>query len=162
MYFNREKLKNGDLLGWRRLDSTQKSDFYLNLVRVATFSDFGHVSIVWNRNSKVGHVEASLPRIHQSPIKNGEIYVIPMGLELSDSDMEDFFGDKLGMKYSARDAVLGYLGKVPREEDRYQCAELSLEFYRSRGLSIPDAYTPGRLMRQTLIHTGRPMFYLRD
>lgn len=162
MYYTREKLKNGDLLGWRRLDSIRKSDFYLNLVRVATFSDFGHVSIVWNRNSITGHVEASLPRIRQAPIMNGEIYVIPMGLDLSDSDMGSFFSDKLGLKYSARDAVLGYLGKVPREEDRYQCAELSLEFYRSRGIDLPDAYTPGKLMRQTLIHTGRPMFYLRN
>lgn len=160
MAFTRDMLQNGDLLGWRSFKGTDKSGFYLNLVRVATFSEFGHVSIVWNRNSEVGHVEAARPRIQHNPVAYGEIYVIPMGLSLSDTDMESFFGDKLGLRYSTRDAIMGYIGQIPKEEDRYQCAELSLEFLRAFGVVLPDAYTPSRLMRQALIHTGRPMFYL--
>lgn len=162
MTINHLALKNGDLIGWRRMENSKKSDFYLNLVRYVTFSEFGHVSIVWNRYGSIGHVEATQPIIRNSSLPNGEAYVIPMGLNFDDIQMESFFADKLGLKYSVRDAVLGYLGKIPKEEDRYQCAELSLDFYRHFGIDLKDAYTPSRLMRQVMQHTGKPMYHLKN
>lgn len=162
MQVNKQSLQNGDLIGWRRSGPENKGGFYLNLVRVATFSEFGHVSIVWNKGSVPGHFEAVQPKLQHSEIPQGESYAIPLGLNLSDSDMQSFFFDKEGLRYSFRDAILGYLGLVPKEEDRWQCAELSLEFLRHFGLKLPDAHTPSRLMRKTLEYTGKPMFYLHE
>lgn len=85
-----------------------------------------------------------------------------MNLNLGDAEMRQFFHDKLGLSYSFRDAFMGYVGMVPTEDDRWQCAELSLEFLRSRGLVIPDAYTPSRLMRRALRHTGGSLSYLHE
>ena len=154
-------LNNGDLIAWRRLINPTKSNFYLNLVRWATLSEFGHVSIVWNRYGQPGHVEATQPSIRNVILPLGEAYVIPMGLNLNDLQMEEFFSDKLGLKYSIRDALMVYVGMTPSEEDRYQCAELALDFYRHVGLDIQGAYTPSRLVRQVMQHTGKSMFYLK-
>lgn len=160
MSYARSELKNGDLLGWRHVHVKNKGEFFLNVVRIATFSDFGHVSIVWNKDGVPQHVEATQPKIIHRPIPKGEAFVIPLGLDLSDADMHSFFHDKIGLKYSFRDALMGYLGKIPVEEDRYQCAELSLEFMRMFGCKVPDAYTPSRLMRRTMQHTAKPMYSL--
>lgn len=158
---HRRDLKNGDLIGWRR-PRTNGSDFWLNLVRFATISDFGHVSIVWNQGSEPSHVEAVQPRIRRAPITEGEAYVIPIGQVVTDEQMHQFFHDKLGLKYSFRDALMGYVGVIPDEDDRYQCAELSLEFYRSIGMKLPNAYTPSRLMRQVLRKTESSMYFLHE
>ena len=159
----RQDLRNGDLVAWRKVSQKGKSDFYLNVVRIATFSEFGHVSIVWNRNNVVGHVEATNPRIHHQAIpESGEAYVIRTGVGLTDGDMDGFFSDKLGLKYSFRDAIMGYLGITPPEENRWQCAELSLEFLRHIGYELPNAYTPSRLVRKTMVYSGKPLFYLQN
>lgn len=155
-------LRNGDLIGWRRIEPKRTSEMYLNLVRAATFSDFGHVSIVWNRPESIAHVEAVAPLIRRVNIPiTGEAYVVRTGMDIPDQVMAEFFNDKIGLKYSFRDAIMGYLGVTPPEEDRWQCAELSLEFLRSVGYSLPDAYTPSRLIRKALIHTGKPMYYVQ-
>lgn len=159
----RKDLQNGDLIAWRKVSEEGKSDFYLNLVRIATFSEFGHVSIVWNRGKEIEHVEATNPRIRRCPVPfSGEAYVIRTGVGSSDGVMEGFFGDKLGLKYSFRDAIMGYFGIIPPEEDRWQCAELSLEFLRHIGYDLPDVFTPSRLVRKTMVHSGKPLYYIKN
>lgn len=152
-------LQNGDVLCWTR-GPVEKGDIYLNLVRLATVSEYGHITVVWKKDNLPYHLEATQPVISHLPIPKGEVYVIRMGLQVSDEQMSIYARDKLGCKYSFRDAIMGYVGLVPKEEDRWQCAELTLDFLRSRGLLIPNAYTPSKLVRAILQSTGNPLSHL--
>ena len=144
-------LKSGDLIAWADIPSSQGKVNFFKLVRLMTISDYGHVSVVWVKNGVPMQVEATQPRVRVAPIPtNAELYVIPMGLDLTDEQMNEFFKDKIGLKYSNLDAVNGWLGWRLRAEDRWQCAELCLEFYRFFKLQIPDRYTPSRLVKEIL------------
>lgn len=149
--FKRECLKNGDLLVWRKPPKSKNFLSYMSIVRLFTLSDFGHVSTVWVKDNKFCHVEAVVPvvRIASIPV-DAEIYVIPMHLKITETEMEEYFKDKIGLNYSLLDAGCGLLGLTLKAEDRWQCAELCLKFYRHFKLSIEDAFTPSRLVRKLL------------
>lgn len=156
-------LQNGDLLAWRKSSSTNKAIDYLDLVRILTFSDFGHVSTVWNKDGNPFHVEATFPRIERTQIPRGaEIYVIPMGFNASDETMNGFFHDKIGLRYSIYDAWCGLVGWTLKDENRYQCAELKNDFLRYMNLDIGKAYTPSRVVRKVLDQTGLPLLRLTN
>lgn len=146
-------LKSGDLLVWSKSSRKGVGNFnYLKLVRFLTISEFGHVSVIWKQKDRIDHVEAVTPSIQKVkvPLVEG-LYVIPMNLDVSDKDMGAFFNDKLGLPYGVADAFRGWLGLTAKNDLKWQCAELSLEFYRSLGMDIPDAFTPSELI-QTLMH----------
>jgi hypothetical protein len=129
---------------------------YLNLVRLLTMSDFGHVSIVVRRQSGIRHFEAVMPTIREASIPlQASLYVVPMYLAVTEEQMDAFFGDKVGLKYSARDAIYGLIGKIPKEDNRYQCAELITDFYKLHGVSLADSYTPSRLVRRLVENEDR-------
>ena len=155
-------LQSGDLLVWSWSAKRSKTKIdYLDIVRLLTISDFGHVSVVWNENGTMQHVEAVQPKIHKSyvPLTNG-LYVIPMGLQLANADMESFFGDKIGLPYSLMDAFRGWVGFTLKDENKWQCAELTLEFYRAMGLNISGGYTPSRLIRRIMNELDKPLLKL--
>lgn len=157
------ELKNGDLIAWRRTGTGThtNSSFWMNLVRLATASDYGHVSIYWHAFGQHRHVEAVAPKISLNTFKKGEAFVIPMGLDLDSREMMVYFDDKLGAKYSFLDAIRAYLGLVPKAKNRWQCAELSLDFYRSHGLDLdPKALTPTKLVRAALKQTKGQLHHL--
>lgn len=161
--FHRSDLQNGDLLAWHKTSSPNKSFDYLDLVRILTMSDFGHVSTVWKENNLPFHVEAAMPKITRVLIPtNAEIYVIPLGLNVSDDVMDIFFHDKIGLDYSIYDAWCGLVGWRLSDEKRYQCAELKNEFLRYMGINIGNAYTPGRVVTSILDQTGLPLMRLNN
>ena len=149
--FDRNDLKNGDLLVWRTPPKRKSFLNYINVVRLFTLSDFGHVSTVWIRDGGFYHIEAVMPKVRLAPIDfTGEVYVIPMDLKITEKEMDDYFKDKIGLKYSLIDASCGLFGLTLKAEDRWQCAELCLKFYRYFKLVINDSFTPSRLVRKLL------------
>ena len=158
--FRPQNLRNGDLIFWRG-DSPGKWMSYLNLVRVATLSDFGHVSIAWPKPEAIQHVEAAQPVIHRTQLpSNAEVFVTPMNLGLCERDMESYFQDKLGKRYSMRDALYGYFGIYSNDLNRWQCAELAEDFCNHHGLSIRGGSTPSRLLHRVMREYGVPLYRL--
>lgn len=159
--FNRNDLKNGDLLVWRKPIKSKSFLNYLTMVRLFTLSDFGHVSIAWIKEDGYYHVEAVMPvvRIIQIPL-DAEIYVIPMSLNLTDKEMEEYFKDKVGLPYSFIDAACGLFGLTLKAENRWQCAELCLKFFRYFKQNIVDSYTPSLLVRKLLETRNTSLFKL--
>lgn len=155
-------LKTGDLLVWGKAPIQRKALNYLDIVRVATTSNFGHVSVVWDEGPELSHVEAVKPVIVKRKImKSNGLYVIQMGLNISDKEMVEFHRDKLGLKYGTLDAFRAWLGITLKDENKWQCAELCLEFYRSLGLDIPNAFTPTDLVTTVMDVTGKPLHKLK-
>lgn len=158
--FRPHNLRNGDLIFWRG-DNPGKLMSYLNLVRIATLSDFGHVSIAWPNATSFLHVEATPPVIHRTTLPDhAEVFVTPMNLGLDDQDMHSYFRDKLGKRYSLRDALYGYFGLYSNNNDRWQCAELSEDFLNHHGLSIKGGSTPSRLLQRVMREYGVPLYRL--
>ena len=160
---NLSDLKNGDLLAWRKPSASAMTLPYLSLVRLLCMSDFGHVSLAWRVNGAIRHVEATMPRIQVANIPlDAEIFAIPMELNVSDDEMTQFFANIIGLRYSIKDAARGLFGLVAESDDEWHCAETCLEFFRSRGLAIPDAYTPSRLVRAVMSATNKPLIKLNN
>lgn len=158
MPYKLDNIKSGDLLVWTGDDVQGKSNFYLKLVRLATISDYGHVSIAWRKDDQLYHVEATQPRIWCTRIDPVEpFYSIPMNLDVPDDKMHGFFHDKLGLDYSFIDAICGYLGITLRDENRWQCVELAVHFYRYLGLDFGNKYVPNKFIKNVMSKTGHPL-----
>ena len=155
-------IQTGDLLVWSK--SSRKKCFpfdYMKVVRLFTLSNYGHVSVAWVENSNVLHVEAVQPRIQKTVLPPSEgLYIIPMGLNLSGKDMSEFFSDKIGLPYGILDAFRAWAGWTLRDEEKWQCAELALEFYRAIGIDLPDALTPSELVRTIMRELDKPLLKL--
>lgn len=160
---NLSDLKNGDLLVWRKPSASSLTFPYLHLVRLLCMSDFGHVSIVWRFEERLRHVEATMPKTQVVPVPNdAELFAIPMGLDLEDAHMRDFFDPVIGLPYSIMDAARGLFGLTATSDTSWQCAEQCLEFYRSLGLPLQGAYTPSRLVREVMRATRKPLIKLNN
>ena len=148
-------LRNGDLIVWRNGIQKTGALSYLNVVRILTLSDFGHVSVVWNSNNDIKHIEAAMPKVvHTNLPLKANLYVVPIGREISNDAMSDFFTPQIGWKYSIRDATYGLLGFIPKEDNRVQCAEQATDFYKSLGMNLTNSYTPTKLVRRLMENEG--------
>lgn len=153
---SRDDIKTGDLLAWSDY-SKEHSTFWLKLVRLATMSEFGHVSVAWRQGEQLFHVEAVMPFIRVVPVPEGEsFFYIPMSRFLKTPPrMSEFFSDKIGQRYSVLDAVKAYLGIATQHDNNWQCAELSNAFYAEHGVDLGSkAMTPSRVVYAALDECG--------
>lgn len=147
----RKVVKTGDLLVWNKSYSGTK--FWLNLVRFSTMSEFGHVSVaIRNTDGSLWHIEAVQPVIRKVPVPDdAQFYILPVSRVISKNLNLSFFDDKIGKRYSMMDALRSYFGYVTEDDDSWQCAELSKEFYEESGLTLPmRSVTPSRLVRSLM------------
>lgn len=150
-----DNLQNGDIIVWRDGVPGVGRLSYLNMVRILTMSDFGHVSVAWRRHNETLHVEAVMPKVRRTRLPvNANLYVLPINKTVTDSMMSDFFDPQIGLEYSVRDAFYGLIGKIPKEDNRIQCAEQATDFLRSIGIHLTDSYTPSRLVRRLMEKEG--------
>lgn len=155
-------LKSGDLLVWEKALDTTKFN-YLKLVRLATYSNFGHVTVVWRKPEGLYQVDASKPVISLEKVKNFPgLFVVPIEAAISDEEMQNFFSDKIGLEYGTMDAIRAWLGLVLSDEDKWQCAELCLWFFRSLGFNLSDAYTPKELVYELMTKYNLPLYKVLD
>lgn len=158
MACGRDNIKTGDLLAWSRYRES-KSSLWLNVVRFGTMSEYGHVSVAWRKGDQLFHVEATSPRIRVTSIPLDEsFYYVPMSRQFPGEVDMSFFMDKVGLKYSFFDAVRAFLGLSVKQDDRWQCAELSNAFYRHSGLQISEsAVTPSRMVQAAMSTCDQPL-----
>lgn len=161
--FSVNNLKTGDLLVWESPSISKGFWSWLKLIRLFTISNFGHVSVVVTGGENPFHVEASHPVIRAVPIpENAIIYVVPMELNITPSEAMKFFKDKIGLRYGVLDALRAWVGLTLKDEDKWQCAELCLAFYRHFGLKLSDAFTPRELVRTIMEVHNKPLIKLNN
>lgn len=146
----RESIKSGDLLIWSKNIRNSKSNFYLNLIRFFTRSEYAHVAVAWILEGRLFIVEATEPVLRITPVKDyDEFYHLSMDVSFT-KESEDWLIDKIGLTYSIMDAIRAYLGKTVKNDRRYQCAELSNEFYKFHNIDLGDAFTPTAIVSKAL------------
>lgn len=150
----RESIKSGDMLIWAKSAQSNVSNFYLNVIRLMTRSEYAHIAIAWRLEGRLYVVEATQPVVRISPVKDDqEFYHIPMNVKW-DKNSEEYLIDKIGCVYSLMDGIRAYLGKTVENDRDYQCAELANEFYSQHGIHLGEAYTPALLVERALMTTG--------
>ena len=142
----RDNIKSGDLLIWGKNKLSPISNTLLHLIRILTLSDYAQVGIAWRIGGRLFVVEATIPEIRVTTVSNlEEFYYVNMNIEFTDS-LRDWLLDKVGLKYSFKDALRACFGKTCVNDDRWQCAELANHFYKLSGKDFGTAYTPGQLV----------------
>lgn len=156
----RDYIREGDLLIWGSNDSSWLSSFFLYIVRLFTMSNYAHVSVAVDMFGKIGTVEATLPEVRAVRLRDcDEFYVIPMGVEMT-AELRELLISKLGMKYGLLDAIRAYLGMKNLDKTRYQCAELTHEFYEAAGIVLGDKLTPNAIVQEALKRGGTGLMFV--
>lgn len=158
VFDNREKIRSGDLLAWSQ-DPNKDSKFFrfLPIVRFLTASEFGHVGIAYRREGILYVYEATIPKVKLRKIREDEVfYHCPVSFNWSDS-AKAWLDDKIGCRYSIFDGVRAYFGITAKRDDRWQCAELSRDFYIENGISLNCHPTPTALVNEVMFQRNAPL-----
>lgn len=158
---HRSQIRSGDLLVWSKNKQSKISNMLLFFIKLFTQSTYAHVGIAWKIGKRLFVIEATIPQVRIIPVSEyDEFYHVPLNIDWK-REYEVFLLDKIGLSYSIFDAVNAFLGKCLEKDDRWQCAELANEFYRSIGIELGDAYTPGDLVEAVLETQGTSISKIR-
>lgn len=133
---DRGVIRSGDLLVWSTNKKNWLSRMILKFIRFMTASEFAHVGVAWRIEGRLWVVEATIPVVRLSPVKDDdEFFHVPVNLQWN-AGCENYLIDKIGLPYSVMDDVRAYLGEALDDDKKWQCAELANDFYRSQGIDI--------------------------
>lgn len=151
----RDSIRSGDLLIWSGDNYSVTSNAILTTIRVLTASDYAHVGIAIRILGRLFVVEATMPNIRLALVSDKEeFYHVPMDVTWT-HECEDYLFSKLGLPYSILDDIRAYFGFITASDNKYQCAELTREFYvKCCNLIISDNYIPKTLVKEILEITG--------
>lgn len=151
-------IRTGDLIAWDYYSYSSYSNLLVKSIARMTGSGFGHVGIAWRLQKELFVIEATMPKIQVAWLGGQKNYCyLPMNIEPPDVAME-FLKTKVGLKYSILDAYRSYVGKIVEDDDRYQCAELSSEFFHACGLDLDTDGSLNALIEACFKHNGRKIF----
>lgn len=119
------KIQSGDILAWTHKGWDSFYDFQIQMVRMATRSEYSHVGIAWVVGGRVFVIEAVVPQVRIYPLsREVPFYWIPCGDYWSEAT-EEFALSKVGEVYSKWQAIMSFFNKVQAGKDNlWQCAEL--------------------------------------
>lgn len=141
-------VSSGDLLVWS--SDLNRSFFSLsNIVRIFTVSDFCHVGIALKNEKGLFVVEADIPEVKLRQVKDySNCYCVPMNIRWSDKT-HNLLLENLKEEYSISQAILSPW-KKPFKDDKWQCVEFVINFYKKNQIDINCVYTPSSLVKEIL------------
>ena len=156
----RNNIQSGDLLIWSSKEKTI-GNLILILIRLFTLSEYSHVGIAWRVGEHLFVIEASMPEVRIVPLyKRRNFYHLPMNLTWS-SEHSNRLLNYVGCRYSIVEAVRGYLGQTNPRDDRWQCAELAVDFYKHAGIDFGLAFTPAKLVEAVILQRSPKISFIK-
>lgn len=153
-------VKNGDLLIWSEDRQNRISNMFLKMVRFFTMSEYAHVGIAVWINDELHVVEATIPEIRIAKVVDTPWHVSVPASVWNDTS-SSFLMAQVGKSYSFLDCLRAYLGLRVNDNDSWQCAELSREFYLLGGIDLGKAYTPNRVVRKLMQQVDSGISWLK-
>lgn len=155
-------IQAGDLLGWSCDPYSTWTDLTLKTIRKLTKSDYGHVGIAWRCHDGLDDelfvVEATIPKIRIARVTTDRpFHCVPMGVEWNNFN-KSFLLSKLDYPYGISDAIRAAFGLRANRDMKWQCAELAHAFYEASGIFLRKEYTPGKLIKNAMEHTGSQIY----
>lgn len=150
-------IKTGDLLAWKKDRSSTLSNLFMKFIRLVTRSEFAHVGIAVKMEGTLYVFEAARPMVALAPVRlTEEIFHLPMGLEPTPESMTEAF-KKIGLRYGYLDCVHAIIGEVSQSDNRWQCAELTQDFYQHQGVDINVRCTPIKVVNALKRYIGKDL-----
>lgn len=160
----RDKIKSGDVLAWNHRSWASWYDIKIQIVRIATRSEFIHTGTAWVVAGRVFVIESVIPYVRIVPLSSLlDCYWIPMEVGDKWVAVEDDALEFVGRaKYSQLEATLQIFGKhSPIANKRWFCSKLTNEILVRMGVeSCPLPITPSNLVDH-LLNTGRPIYKIQ-
>ena len=151
----RVKIKSGDLIAYTHYGWSSWYDIQVQIVRMATRSQFSHVGMALELGGRLFILEAVTPVIRLVPLsgtlgKHG-FYHIPLEADISSDELE-FALSKIGKgKYSKLEAVMAQLRKLRiGEDDLWECAEYVICCRKFSGIDLGSIATPAEVVESAL------------
>lgn len=108
------------------------------------------MGIAWRFGNRLFVIEATIPHVRIIPVSvKDEFYHIPMDVTTTE-EAEEFIFEQIGKPYSIWDAMKAYMGNTLEDQDRYQCAELAMAFYRKLKVQLDCLAIPSDLVNEIL------------
>lgn len=154
-----KKLRSGDLLAWSHRACQTWYDVQIQIVRIATRSDYNHVGVAWRAAGKLFVLEAVQTGVRIFPLERLlPCFAVPLKAEWL-PEVEAWALDQVGEPYSKWQAVLAGLGLLKAGEDNiWQCAEYAQQVAQRLGVPLPGKATPSNLVREAMGRPGAVMF----
>ncbi len=138
----RSKIKTGDILAWTYRDWGSFHSIMMQIVRIFTKSEYGHVGIAWVHAGRVFVIDSTVPKVRIVPLSNFlPAYVIHMEQPLYKEALERAFELVGKGKYSVLEAIKSYFG-MNKNPDAWQCAEFVQEVLYTNGTDLNCSDTP--------------------
>jgi len=146
-------LRTGDVLAWKRDKRSKMSNLFIRVIRYFTGGEYGHVGIVIRLAGWAFVLEASLPLVRLSLVRPmEEIWHIPLPRRPDESVIAQYI-NLVGLNYSIIDALRAVFGKVSKKDDKWQCAEVIIEYCKSMDYHLPECdYTPDAVVKALCNH----------
>lgn len=156
----RNQIQSGDLLAWSHRPWGSLYDFKIQMVRVATRSEYSHVAVAWVVGARVFVIEAVEPRARIYPLsKLGDFYHLPLGAQWN-AETEEAALSFVGSEYSQLRAIRNFfLARQPG--DVSECAALALEVLGRDGIDLGNRATPDAVVLAAQ-QRGTPIYYVRN
>ena len=155
----RSQIKSGDLLAWSHRGWRTWYDWKIQIVRLATRSEYSHVGIAWVTGGRVFVLESVSPLARIVPLSTLlPCYWIPTGAAWS-YEAEEYALSLVGTaKYSQWEAVKALFWRN-KDDARWQCAELVLSVLARCRVFLNCRATPSEVVYSALL-AGAPIRFL--
>lgn len=154
----RDSLQSGDIVAWRE----NTHNIFSRLIRFFTRSEYTHVGIVLVIKNRVFVAEARTPKVVLTPLSSRiPLYLIPMGMPLS-NHAEEVLLKEIGVgRYSILEAIKSYLGANDPKDKKWQCVEFVKYVLEANSYPIVCKDLPTDLVFY-LQQKGKTLLYLRE
>ena len=143
----RPLIKSGDLLAFSHESWGSLYDLKVQLVRMATRSEYAHVAIAWVIGDRVFALEAVRPEIRNFPLsKLGDFYHLPLDIEWTNA-VEEHALSHIGEPYSQLLAISAFFQKI-KAEGCWECALYAQDILKKAGRNLDVRSTPTELVKE--------------
>jgi|ERR1035437_1175863 hypothetical protein len=138
---NNTKIKSGDLIAWTHKGWSTLYDIEMQIIRLATRSEYIHVGTAWIAQERVFVIEAVMPCVRIFPLSHlVPFYLVPLEAPW-EKKTENFAFAQIGKEYSIKNAIQSVIEK-PNVNGNWQCAQLAHEIMKRDGIDLGEVYTP--------------------
>lgn len=161
----RPQIQSGDILAWSHKGWKSFYDVQIQLVRMATRSEYSHIGVAWVVAGRVFVIEAVVPQVRIYPLsKEVPFYWIPCGKYYWNDEVEEYALNKVGDEYSKIQAIMAFFNKIRTGEDSlWQCSELANKVLTVGGLLKTDeAVSTPTAVVEVLQNKGYPTYLVTE
>lgn len=151
---SRHLFKPGDLIALSNKSWKTWNDIQVQVVRLATESEYSHVGLIWAIGGRLFVIESVQPYARIIPLSlyaEHGFYWIPLDAPIGDAELEFALASVATWRYSKWQAVMAFFRRLKIGADQQgQCSEFVIECRRQSGVDLGAIATPSAVVLQAM------------